>query len=256
MGYPRGIQLRDTLTQRAAINNGLEIRNTSLQSLSANLLTLSSSPSTGNIAGFNVVDWFDGAVPYTATGNTGSTARQPSAIGLPSEVFNLDTTNNPVPSPSSEPATAGTSYGGRLTGDNWYTNVSYRGAFDPSLPRNQQWDWGWANYDPQNTDYSNGVPTAVEDVSGPLPESFDLGQNYPNPFNPTTVIRFSVPKSVMVELDVYNVLGQKVATVVNEHVQAGTHEASFDGSGLPSGVYFYRLVAGGSVETKKMVLMK
>lgn len=150
MGYPRGIQLRDTLTQRAAIDNRLEIRNTSLQSMAANLLTLSSSPSTGNIPGFNIKDWFDGVPPYTSTGNIGSTPRNVRDVGLPPEVFNLDNTNNPVPLTGSEAATAGTSYQGRLAGDLWFDPVSYRGAFDPSLPRGQQWDAGWTNYEPEN----------------------------------------------------------------------------------------------------------
>ncbi len=152
VGWPKGITLRDTLTQRAAIDNRLEIRNTSIQGLSTNLLTLSSSPSTGNIAGFNVIDWFKGVAPYSATGNIGNIARNPLDVGFHSEAFNLNWTNNPVPGSSTEPATAGTSYQGRLAGDTWFDSVSYRGAFDPSKPRDQQWDWGWTNYDPQNYD--------------------------------------------------------------------------------------------------------
>lgn len=256
MSYPRGIQLRDTLTQRGAIDNRLEIRNTSLQSMAANLLTLSSSPNTGNIPGFTVADWFDGVAPYTATGNTGSTARNVNAIGLPTAVFNLDTTNNPVPSPSSEAATAGTSYLGRLAGDSWFTQVTYRGAFDPNLTRSQQWDWEWANYDPQNTNYENGVPTSVIQVGTELPNRFTLQQNYPNPFNPSTVIRFQLPGSGFVTLKVYNLLGQEVATLVNGFQNRGTYEVTFDASSLASGVYVYRLSTGESVQIRKMVLTR
>ncbi len=187
VGYPRGIQIRDTLTQRAAIDNRLEIRNTSLQSLSANLLTLASSPSTGNIAGFNVTDWYKGDAPYSPTGNLGYVARNPIDVGFSSEAWNLDWTNNPVPGSSSEPATAGTSYQGRLAGDTWFDSVSYRGAFDPSKPRDQQWDWGWTNYDPQNYDPEapvTGMTYQVEDgwnmVSLPIKGSISKATAFPS----------------------------------------------------------------------------
>ncbi len=156
MGYPRGIQIRDTLSQRAALDNRLQIRNTSLQSLAANLLTLSSSPSTGNIAGFDVVSWFT-----TGTGNLGSTSRQTTDIGLLNP-FALDVTNDPRPSPTSEPATAGTDFTNPRLTDPFFTPVSYRGAFDPSLDRTLQWDWSWVNYDPQNYDPEAGrIPVEV-----------------------------------------------------------------------------------------------
>ncbi len=169
MGWKNGITLRDTLTQRAAIDNRLEIRNTSLQSMSTNLLVNSSSPATGNIAGFDIKGWFRGDAPYTPTGNKGDTARNVSDMGYPAALFNLDNSNNPVPSPSSEAATAGTSYQGRLAGDAWFDSVSYRGAFDPSLPRNQQWDWGWTNYDPNNYD-----PEAVYTVASNVIDGWNL----------------------------------------------------------------------------------
>jgi hypothetical protein len=146
MGWKNGINLRDTLTQRAAIDNRLEIRNTSMAAPRAQL-ALSSSPSTGNIAGFDVVAWYT-----TGTGNLGETARQGTDMGYPIEVWNLDSTNNPVPTVGSEADVAGTSYQGRLSGDAWFDSVGYRGAFDPSLPRDRQWDWGWANYSPNSYD--------------------------------------------------------------------------------------------------------
>jgi photosystem II stability/assembly factor-like uncharacterized protein len=85
---------------------------------------------------------------------------------------------------------------------------------------------------------------------------FSLSQNYPNPFNPTTTIRFSIPKRSFVTLSVYNILGQLVKTLVNEEKSPGSYEASFDGTSLPSGTYFYRLNAGNDVQTKKMILLK
>ena len=106
------------------------------------------------------------------------------------------------------------------------------------------------------------VTTAAGDVEEPIiPAGFELSQNYPNPFNPSTTIRYSVETAQDVELSIYNILGQKVHTLVNDHVAAGTHEAVWDGtdnSGAPaaSGVYFYKLTTGSSSATRKMMLLK
>ncbi len=89
-----------------------------------------------------------------------------------------------------------------------------------------------------------------------LPTSFGLNQNYPNPFNPTTTLSFDVPKASHVTLEVYNVLGQKVLTLIDEELDANTHEVEFDGSSISSGIYFYRLNAGDFTDTKKMVMVK
>jgi len=89
-----------------------------------------------------------------------------------------------------------------------------------------------------------------------IPSEFVLYQNYPNPFNPSTTIRFTVPKREYVNLTVFNLLGQKVETLVSEKKNQGSYEVKFNALGLPSGVYFYRLQAGSSVRTKKMILLK
>jgi len=110
---------------------------------------------------------------------------------------------------------------------------------------------------------SNAAVTDVE--SEPIkPTEFSLHQNYPNPFNPTTMINYQLPVSSEFELTVYNNLGKKVATLVDENKQAGSYSVNFDATGLSSGIYFYRLVVGrpstgsgqGYVETKKMVFCK
>jgi len=88
------------------------------------------------------------------------------------------------------------------------------------------------------------------------PVKFALEQNYPNPFNPTTNIQYSVPARTMVSLKIYNVIGQEVATLVNQEKEAGSYAVSFDASKLSSGVYFYRLQAGGNIDSKKLVLVK
>jgi hypothetical protein len=89
-----------------------------------------------------------------------------------------------------------------------------------------------------------------------IPYEFLLYQNYPNPFNPTTKITWQSPVGSMQTLKIYDVLGNEVATLVNEEKSAGYYEVAFDGSSLPSGIYFYRLTAGEFVQTKKMMLMK
>jgi hypothetical protein len=89
-----------------------------------------------------------------------------------------------------------------------------------------------------------------------LPSSVRLEQNYPNPFNPTTTIRYALPKRSQVQLIVYNTLGQKIAALVNGGIDAGYHAIQFDASNLASGVYFYRLVAGSYVNTKKLLLIR
>jgi len=89
-----------------------------------------------------------------------------------------------------------------------------------------------------------------------LPARFALLQNYPNPFNPTTVISYQLPVASSVRLVVYDMLGRDVAVLVNEKKEPGNYEVQFDGSGLSSGVYFYRLTAGDFVSTKRMLLIR
>ncbi len=89
-----------------------------------------------------------------------------------------------------------------------------------------------------------------------IPLTFSLVQNYPNPFNPTTEISFSLPSAADVKLEIYNIMGQRVTTLVNERLEAGEHIVQWDGSEAASGVYFYRLQTDDFVGTKKMILLK
>ncbi len=98
--------------------------------------------------------------------------------------------------------------------------------------------------------------TGVEFTTPDVPLKFELYQNYPNPFNPTTKIAFALPKDARVKLEVFNVLGERVAVLKDEYMRAGVHTVDFNATGLASGVYFYRLTADEFVATKKMVLMK
>ncbi|MBK7630837.1 MAG: T9SS type A sorting domain-containing protein [Ignavibacteriales bacterium] len=95
-----------------------------------------------------------------------------------------------------------------------------------------------------------------EELIGLKPEAFTLYSNYPNPFNPSTKIRYAIPQSAFTTLKVYSILGQEVATLINEEKTPGVYEVNFDGLNLASGTYIYKLQAGDFVETKKMVLLK
>jgi hypothetical protein len=104
------------------------------------------------------------------------------------------------------------------------------------------------------------IPTApavgVAEINNSAPSQFALNQNYPNPFNPTTVISYQLSVSSKVNLKICDLLGRKVTTLVNGVESAGHHAINFDGSGMPSGIYFYRLQAGTYTATRKLVLMK
>jgi uncharacterized lipoprotein YddW (UPF0748 family) len=89
-----------------------------------------------------------------------------------------------------------------------------------------------------------------------VPLSFSLKQNYPNPFNPTTMIEFDLPKSSMVTLKVYDILGREVSTLINRQMTTGSYKISFNASYLPSGIYFYRINTENNVSVKKMILLK
>jgi len=105
-------------------------------------------------------------------------------------------------------------------------------------------------------EYSNSIEVTID-----VPTKFSLEQNYPNPFNPTTKIRYEIPNQaqndkMFVTLKIYDVLGNEIATLINEEKSAGSYEVDFDAAKLTSGVYFYQLKVGNLITTKKMILMK
>jgi hypothetical protein len=104
--------------------------------------------------------------------------------------------------------------------------------------------------------YYSLIPWGVVKTGPDVPGSYELSQNFPNPFNPTTTINFNLAKTSDVKLTVYNMLGQKVMTLVDSHMNAGQQTVKFDASKLTSGVYFYRLDAGSFQSIKKMILLK
>ena len=102
------------------------------------------------------------------------------------------------------------------------------------------------------------IITSVDTENGPtLPDGYTLEQNYPNPFNPSKTIEFEIPESQNVTIEVFNLLGEKVATLLSGYIHAGPNQVEFDGKGLASGMYVYRIVTEkGVIASKKMVLLK
>jgi alpha-tubulin suppressor-like RCC1 family protein len=104
--------------------------------------------------------------------------------------------------------------------------------------------------------FTTGTETGVANENGKIPTEFTLSQNYPNPFNPSTIIKYSLPKSQMVTLRVYNIIGQVVATLISAHQNAGYYDVNFNADHLTSGVYFYVLRTDNFTLVHKMLLLK
>lgn len=100
-------------------------------------------------------------------------------------------------------------------------------------------------------EYSNEVTIELSQ-----PDSYLLNQNYPNPFNPSTIISWQLPESKFVTLKIYDVLGNEVASLINEEKPAGNFEVEFDSNGLPSGIYLYTIQAGNFTDSRKMIILK
>jgi len=116
-------------------------------------------------------------------------------------------------------------------------------------------DAGYSSIDIDGIWYNEDPTMGISD-DNPIASKYKLGQNYPNPFNPITNISYTVAQARAVKLSVFNVLGEKVSTLVNNVVTPGTHTATWDAGNMPSGVYFYRLEAGSFTQTRKLLLIK
>lgn len=119
--------------------------------------------------------------------------------------------------------------------------------------------WGgnlWGSSSIGRFTVNNGERMTTNTGLDGLPQQITLSQNYPNPFNPSTNIQFTLPQAANVTLHVFNLLGQRVQSLVSDRMTAGTHTVQFDGRQLSSGVYFYRIEAGNFVQTKRMLLIK
>jgi hypothetical protein len=104
--------------------------------------------------------------------------------------------------------------------------------------------------------YKLDITVGVEETDNEIPSEYLLEQNYPNPFNPSTTIQFSIPEQTFVKLEVFNTLGEKIATLVSEELSAGNYKYDWDAADLPSGVYLYRLQTAAFSISKKMILLR
>lgn len=153
-------------------------------------------------------------------------------------------------------------YGGSLlkttnSGINWNVQIDLglTGVMEMSFINELTgWAVGTEGLVIKTTNGGELVPLNI--IQSELPKEFLLLQNYPNPFNPLTNLKFLLPVSGITSLKIYDVLGREIQVLVNQHLSRGTYEVQFDGSNLPSGVYFYKLESNSFTETKKMVLVK
>ncbi|MCB1163197.1 MAG: T9SS type A sorting domain-containing protein [Candidatus Latescibacteria bacterium] len=247
-GYPWGISLRDPFTIQWATNDILRWENVSVAAWQYPDAAAQAAGTIHDVTRWSgVKDWFN----TTGNDNFGVDLRNPSAVGL-GDCSDLNYPN-PVPQTGSE--LIGTAaWGDSYLQDAFFTSVNYRGAFDPTLPMDQQWTAGWTNFNPQGWDQD----TAAGDVAS----SFRLAGNFPNPFNPKTEIRFSLPETAAVTLTVFDLQGRQVRELgAGAQMTAGDHVLTWNGKSdageaVASGVYFYRLSAGDFSQTRKMTLLK
>lgn len=231
MGYPTGLLLDGSAVANGCTGDTLQIRNSIWAGLRFNNGIIS------NVQGFNAANWFNTAIYANRT------FVQPSGVGI-TNVFN---TTNPNPLPAlNSPATSGASFSNPRLGS-FFTQTTYVGAFGTT-----RWDLPWANYDPQNINYTSVEEKYINSV----PSDFNLSQNYPNPFNPSTKIVYSVAKATDVKLYVTNILGQTVEVLVDDFKEDGTYEITFNAENLSTGLYIYTLEAGDVKVSKKMTLVK
>ncbi len=129
-------------------------------------------------------------------------------------------------------------------------NISTSGAEDPGAIKYGNGIWFVAH------DSIKGIITNVVAVENDAPDAFAVAQNSPNPFNPTTTISFSIPEAGNVAIDVFNVAGQRVDTVVSDFMSAGSHSVTWNASEFSAGVYFYSVKTDNFTKTMKMTLLK
>jgi len=144
----------------------------------------------------------------------------------------------------------------RWVGTNWKNYRKFSSVYDEynnlTTVLCQQWNGvEWDNY--MKCSYTYSLPSSIEKDDN---ITYKLSQNYPNPFNPSTTINYSIPERSNVTLKVYDILGREIATLVNKQQKAGFYEVNWNAINNSSGVYFYKILAGDFVETKKMILLR
>jgi len=295
-GRARGIAVSGTKVYVAASDSGMGLidisnpTNALLVSYTGSSVYGENVSINGNIAGitdYSQITFYDVTIPTAPVkkGSTGSfkTGNEGFAIsgnfayvpdGDSLKIFNIADLMSPTL--FSKIKTGGYGYVAAVAGDYCYvasegTGVRAINISNPSSPVED----GFYDGVPQSrgvaadgkyvyvaekgdglTIYSNDLVTSLKDEKGMIPENISLHQNYPNPFNPTTNIKIELREKSFVSLEVFNSIGQRITTLVNNQLPAGSSNVSFDGSSLSTGVYLYRLQADGVTIAKKMTLIK
>jgi len=175
-------------------------------------------------------------------------------ILLGNELYSIETTNNSIV------YTCGlfqsTIFKSTNGGKDWVTQTTPT-TYGPNFITFINSNIGFSCAGRQIMKTTNGGSVFINNISTEIPDGFKLYQNYPNPFNPSTNIKYQIRNKCSVTLKVFDLLGKEIATLINEKQAPGTYEVSFDGSTLPSGVYFYSLYSDGvKMDTKKLLLLK
>jgi predicted extracellular nuclease len=254
--YPDGssnIQLLNTIT-RGTSNNLIKMNEIYSRGVTGNLDWIeiyNTSESDIDISGYKI---------YDSGGKSGSKPKKefPSGTLIPAQGFYVVVTD--TADFEGDASGFGLSSGGETV---WLEDINGTlidtvvfSAMDVTQSYGRYPD-GSPNWQLSNT-ITRGTPnmvTAVEDENFIVSE-YNLAQNYPNPFNPSTTIYYTIPKNSFVQLKVFDLLGQEIASLVNEDKPTGNYKVNFDASTLPSGVYIYKLQASSFVESKKMILLK
>lgn len=153
--------------------------------------------------------------------------------------------------------TLGNLYIMKIPSDSLVSQLLNKKIATPQQVTGSSYEWWTFKGNNQRTGYSKSIITGINNqTANNLPKSYSLNQNYPNPFNPSTIISYSVPKSSLVTIKVYDILGREVETLVNEQKNPGNYNITFNADKLASGVYFYQLRASDYTSIKKMLLLK
>jgi hypothetical protein len=226
MGWPTGLLIDGANTVADTQSGTMYLKNSILAGMGTNFSSTDATFQT------NMETWF--------TTNGGRTFADNSSLLL-ADAFNLA---NPNAMPM---AGSPVWQGGALPPNDGFfdPNANFVGAFGTT-----DWTAGWSSFN-----FTVPTPSGVNSTSQ-LVEGFQLAQNYPNPFNPMTRIDFTLPQSAHVRLVVYNRLGQMVTTLADDQFESGMHSVQWNGAGMPSGLYYYRLEAGDHLSIRKMLLVK
>jgi hypothetical protein len=228
MGWPTGVRIDGANTIQACIDGNMWIDNSIISGWTSGSLDTANA----NNMTFDVNNWF--------TSNSGRTYSTNAEVML-TDPFNL-TLPNLTPLAGSPVLTGAAA----PPNDGFFdVTAAYLGALSDNPAEN--WTLNWTSY-PQVTD--------VNDDQTGLVNEFILEQNYPNPFNPSTTIKFNLSEASNTKLTVFNILGQQVAVLVDEFVNAGSYNITFNAENLSSGLYLYKLESGSFSQTRKMTLIK